>query len=377
MLKPRIKLSHQVLKSANGNLCIGEAGPHTYMVKKPPSFFYDFIILLDGTNTIPKIIRHLQNKFPDIEASQIKDLLEKMKGLHLLEDGGMESENLSLTEQELYNRQILLFSLLENKGKPGHYYQNNIKNKHVVILGLGGWGTWLALNLSLAGVGELTIVDGDTVELSNLNRQVLYSHEDIGQPKAFAAKNRLQKINPYIKVNAYNEFINKDEIQIKRIIEAKDLILIAWANLSYYRRNCVDEIIHKIAIDFKTPILEVNADPLDISIGPFYLNNGKSVTFFDICDDVRKKWLDHSKGEVAEFRKSRMIDNFYNGNRICNAWQQASSLSVMAGIASSEILKFLGGYAEPALIGKEFALNLMTFESRIVDFQINFSKRRV
>jgi len=53
-----------------------------------------------------------------------------------------------------------------------------------------------------------------------------------------------------------------------------------------------------------------------------------------------------------------MLDNFYNGNRICNAWQQASSLSVMAGLASSEILKFLGDYAEPALIGKEFALNL-------------------
>lgn len=284
------------------------------------------------------------------------------------DDGALESTTLSTVEQELYSRQTLLFSLYEKNNLPGYIYQENLKKKRVVILGLGGWGTWLSLNLCLAGIGEISIVDGDTVELSNLNRQVLYRHEDIGKYKAHTAKRKLEEINPFIKINSYAEFVNKDKNRIEELIVDKDLILIAWANLSYYRKNCVDEIIHQIAIEHKIPILEVNADPIDISIGPLYLNDGKSVTFFDIRDNVRKKWLNHKLDAVSTFRKSRMIDSFHNGNRLCNAWQQASSLSAMAGIATSEILKLLGEHCSPALIGKEFALNLMTYKSQLVDF---------
>lgn len=368
MLKPRIKLSHSVLRSHAGHLCFGEAGPNIHVLKKPDDFVYEIIKQLDGQNTIPKIVRNVLNKFPETNEEQIHLFIQKISELHLVDDAALEPSLLSAREQELYNRQMLLFSLLEHQNRPGHFYQENIKNKHVVILGLGGWGTWLALNLSLLGVGELTLVDGDTVELSNLNRQVLYRHENIGQQKALAAKKCLEHINPYIKINAYSEFINRDEKQIDPFIREKDLVFIAWANLSYYRKNCVDEIIHQIAIQHKVPIFEVNADPIDISVGPLYLNDGHSLTFFDIRDIVRKKWLNHSQVNVSEFRKSRMTDNFYNGNRICNAWQQASSLSAMAGLATSEAMKLLGQYCPPALIGKEFALNLMTFQSHLIDF---------
>lgn len=68
------------------------------------------------------------------------------------------------------------------------------------MLGMGGWGTWCSLQLALIGVGTLRIVDGDVVELSNLNRQVLYTEDDIGKSKVDSAENGIYRHNKYTKI---------------------------------------------------------------------------------------------------------------------------------------------------------------------------------
>lgn len=96
-----------------------------------------------------------------------------------------------LDQRELirYNRQLRIPEF----GEEG---QKKLKGSHVVIAGIGGLGCASATYLTAAGVGKITIVDFDVVDLCNLNRQVLYWEEDIGEKKVLVAQRKLSKLNP-------------------------------------------------------------------------------------------------------------------------------------------------------------------------------------
>ena len=85
-----------------------------------------------------------------------------------------------------------------------------LKNAHVAVFGLGGVGGYAVEALARSGIGQLTLVDHDTVSLTNLNRQILATHETVGMEKALAAKKRVQSIDPAIKVNAVCGFFGPD-----------------------------------------------------------------------------------------------------------------------------------------------------------------------
>jgi tRNA A37 threonylcarbamoyladenosine dehydratase len=90
--------------------------------------------------------------------------------------------------------------------------------QHVLIVGVGGVGAYAAEMLCRAGIGKMTIVDGDTVNASNLNRQLVALHSTIGMPKTEVLSKRLLDINPDLELTVINEFI-KDE-RIPEILDA-------------------------------------------------------------------------------------------------------------------------------------------------------------
>lgn len=101
-------------------------------------------------------------------------------------------------ELYLYSRQILLDEWDIDA-------QQRIKNSKVLIIGAGGLGCTSAEILARAGVGHISIMDFDTIEISNLQRQIAFHHGHIGQSKAQTLVNHLQNINPYIQVQAYHQ----------------------------------------------------------------------------------------------------------------------------------------------------------------------------
>lgn len=111
----------------------------------------------------------------------------------------MNFEDIQFSREELarYNRHIIMPEF-------GLEAQKKLKAARVLVIGSGGLGSPLLLYLAAAGVGTLGIVDFDVVEDSNLQRQVLFGVDEIGQLKADAAKNRLQALNPYIQIEVYN-----------------------------------------------------------------------------------------------------------------------------------------------------------------------------
>ena len=87
---------------------------------------------------------------------------------------------------------------------------SRLQAAHVLVVGLGGVGGYAAEQLCRAGIGRLTIVDGDTVGETNLNRQLIALRSTIGQPKACLFRERFQDINPQCQVTALQEFLRDD-----------------------------------------------------------------------------------------------------------------------------------------------------------------------
>lgn len=104
-----------------------------------------------------------------------------------------------LSDQEMlrYNRQIILRGF-DFDG------QEALKDSRVLIVGLGGLGCAASQYLASAGVGNLTLLDFDTVSLSNLQRQTLHSDATVGQPKVESARDALTRINPHIAITPVN-----------------------------------------------------------------------------------------------------------------------------------------------------------------------------
>lgn len=101
--------------------------------------------------------------------------------------------------------------------------QEALANARVVIIGMGGLGSAASLYLTSAGVGHLVIADFDEVDLSNLQRQILYATDDIGRPKVAAAKDRLATVNPGVTIDAINTQL--DEAQLQEQIAAATIVV--------------------------------------------------------------------------------------------------------------------------------------------------------
>lgn len=125
---------------------------------------------------------------------------------------------MELTDHEMlrYNRQISL-KAVDFDG------QEKLKASHVLIVGVGGLGCSASQYLASAGVGKIILVDFDTISLSNLQRQILYTDADMGKPKAEVAKARLQSINPNIEVQAV---VKKcDDAEFAELIRQVDVVV--------------------------------------------------------------------------------------------------------------------------------------------------------
>lgn len=94
----------------------------------------------------------------------------------------------------------------------GNDKMNKLKNSHVLVVGLGGVGAYAAEQICRAGVGEMTIVDGDDIEITNINRQLPASISNLGKDKAKVMGERLLDINPNLKLNIINEYLHNERM---------------------------------------------------------------------------------------------------------------------------------------------------------------------
>jgi len=171
----------------------------------------------------------------------------------------MVNHSLSANELIRYSQQIKLAEI-------GLIGQEKLKNARVLCVGLGGLGSPLLLYLAAAGVGTLGIVDDDSVELSNLHRQILYRSSQIAEQKTVAASTQLSALNPSIQVNTYSARLGAHNAT--ELISQYDIIADGSDNFS------TRYLIHDVCFALEKPYVYASASQFQGYCSVFQGNKG-------------------------------------------------------------------------------------------------------
>lgn len=273
----------------------------------------------------------------------------------------------SLGEESRYDRQERLILL----GR--RWDQRKLMSAKVLIGGAGALGCELAKNLALLGVGHIKIVDFDVVELSNLNRQMLFRDEDIGKNKALVAAERLKELNPRVEVEAYP--VKIEDIPINSL---KGITLIASTFDNFQARHYTNSLAFtlgvpmidggtfgffghvRIIIPFKTPCYECY--PPQYSVEKFCTLKRIKVEdvydalskYIDISFEVAKKLYEHNYKLIEDIlyeKPSILMKLGLTRKQIETLHKKAkpkmpaliTTNAIIAGIMAQEIVKVLHG----------------------------------
>ncbi len=240
-----------------------------------------------------------------------------------------------LTAQELhrYSRQILLPDF-QREG------QQRLKDGSALVIGAGGLGSPALYYLAAAGVGRIGIVDFDTVEESNLQRQILYGTTDLGNPKAALAKDRLAQLNPYVKIETHHCLLTSENAL--DILSQYDVVLDGSDNLP------TRYLVNDAAVLLKKPLI----------YGALFQFEGQVSVFNQLLGDGTRG--PNYRDLFPEPPPPEMVLSCSEGG----------VLGVLAGIVGSmqanEAIKVLAG------MGKTLTGRLMLFDS--LDFTARFLK---
>ncbi|CAG7596243.1 ThiF family protein [Candidatus Vallotia tarda] len=221
-----------------------------------------------------------------------------------------------------YSRHILLDEI-------GIEAQKRFLNAHVLIIGVGGLGSPAAIYLASAGIGTLTLVDADTVELTNLQRQILHSSNSIGQTKVISARTTIARLNPDVCVNAIHS-------------QADDALLQKWALHAHIILDCTDNfttrhMVNRVCVRNRIPLVSGAALRFDGQISTFDTRDLDSPCYACIFPP------DPLFNEVA----CSTMGVFSPLVGIIGAMQAAEALRIIAGVGCT-------------LVGRLMMLNAMT-----------------
>ncbi|MBV9471112.1 MAG: ThiF family adenylyltransferase, partial [Abitibacteriaceae bacterium] len=121
------------------------------------------------------------------------------------------------------NEQVMRYGRHLIMPEVGVVGQEKLNAAKILMVGAGGLGSPSALYLAASGIGEMTIIDPDVVDLSNLQRQILHDTSSVGVPKVESAKKRIHEVNPNVKVNAIQDQLSNENV--RQLVREHDLVV--------------------------------------------------------------------------------------------------------------------------------------------------------
>jgi adenylyltransferase/sulfurtransferase len=218
----------------------------------------------------------------------------------------------TMNDDELlrYSRHILLPEL-------GLEAQDRFTAAHALVVGAGGLGTPAAQFLAAAGVGTITLCDPDAVDLTNLQRQILFATADIGTPKVAAAKARLAAINPGVRVETLRARVGPAELA--RLVAAADVVLDCSDNFA------TRHAVNRACVAARRPLVSGAAIRFDGQIAVFDPRDPASPCYHCLFGE----------GEELEETRCAVMGVFAPLTGIVGATQAAEALKLLAGIGES------------------------------------------
>ena len=238
---------------------------------------------------------------------------------------------LELTESELhlYSRQILLDGWDIDA-------QEKLKLANILIIGSGGIGCTTAELLARAGVGKITLIDADIIEMSNLQRQIAFIEQDIGFYKSEILAKRLRQINPFIQVKSYT--VKLDETNAQALISQQDLILDGCDNFT------TRYLVNQICTQLNVPLISASAIGFQ---GQLFMVEGDSACY-----------------ECLFPREQHISESF----RCADSGVLATTPNVMASLQAHHALLYLGLGSTP-LKQKLMLWDGLTMKQRVLAFE--------
>ena len=306
------------------------------MIEQPDDRARALLDALDGESSI----HQLEERFG---RSLVSATLRSLGELELLDDGS-DTDGLPAAERVRFDRQLRYFSDLADGGQGASRAHERLRASRVCLLGVGGLGSWAAYALVCCGVGELVLVDGDVVEPSNFNRQILYRESDIGRPKVAAAAEALAGFSSFTSLVTVELRLGSPE-EIEDVARGSDFVVNAvdwpahdierWVNLACFRAGL--------------PTITMSHSPPVARVGPLYV---PGTTGCFECQERSYRRSYPLYDEIVAQRRGRRSPAATLGP-VC---------AFVGGQVALEALHHLTGLCSPATLGVAYLYDLRTMQ---------------
>lgn len=224
--RPALKATLSAALSPHGDLVLTGTPKRRVVVSPLSSLRAELLLLLDGSRTVSEIAAALRRGGQGCTDQQILDELQRLDDELVLEPGG-ESDPGEDGPSMRYDRSRLFFAAFKREGRQyAREVEAQLRDTHVALFGLGGFGCHILYQLTALGVGEITAIDFDRVEWSNLNRQALYTEPDVGRPKVKVARERCQSMNSSAAYHFFERRIGSSQ-DFAALMRGTDLAILA------------------------------------------------------------------------------------------------------------------------------------------------------
>ncbi len=336
-MRPRLKRTIEAIDVPEGDVILMRSCAGDIRVEQPDPSERELLGALDGSRSVAE----LEGRFG---RSEVRDTLARMEELNLIEDAS-EEDRLSAAVRERFDRQLRYFGdvALPGTTTPAES-QLRLESARVAVLGVGGLGGRVALELASIGIGEFWLADGDRVETSNLNRQIQYTEADIGNIKVEAMAARIRSFNSAATVITSAERLESEE-QVAGFIDGADLVVDAADWPAHEIERWCNSACFKASI----PYIAMSHFPPIARVGPLYV---PGVTGCFACQEAEYR-RDYPHYDIAiEQRRARPLP----------AATLGPACGLTGGLVATEVMHFLTGIAPPRTLGAGYTLDLRSYE---------------
>jgi bacteriocin biosynthesis cyclodehydratase domain-containing protein len=337
VLRPRIKRTTELIETPDGDIyLLRPSAANDIRIEKPTEEQRQLLAALDGRHTRSELGRRFGE-------DEVGDTLAQMQALDALEDGA-DDDRVAPEERARFDRQLRYFSDVASSDLAPSECQRRLREARVAVLGVGGLGGSAAMWLACCGVGEMWLIDGDRVEVSNLNRQVLYTEADVGLLKVEAAARRLRAFNSSMRVTAAARRL-ESQADIAEFIVGADVVIDAvdWP------AHDIERWCNGACFEAGIPYISMSHLPPIARVGPLYV---PGVTGCYTCQ------------EIAYRREYPLFDIAIEQQR--GRSSPAATLGPPCGITGGhvamEVMHLLTGLTQPATLGVAQVYDLRTME---------------
>lgn len=339
MRRPRIKRTTERIETPEGDVLLLRPSLEDVLRVQGSEEEMRLLACLDGTRPIAQLRA-------EFGAPAVTEAIAVLDEAELLEDGA-DDDLVPPGELERLDRQLRYFSdIATREGPSAGEAHERLRAAKVAVLGVGGLGGRAAMDLACVGVGKMLLVDGDTVELSNLNRQVLYCERDVGRVKVEAAAERLAAFNSSIEITTANRRL-AGVADIEDAIAGADIVVDAVDWPAHDIECWCNEACFGLGI----PYITMSHFPPIARVGPLYV---PGATGCYACQEAGWR-RDYPLFDLIVSQRRAKVSPAGNLGPACG---------LIGGQVAIEVMHHLTGLAKPSVLGSSLIYDLRTMVAK-------------